>query len=327
MALGRVSDARWRGHVFGLQIDSSFPLAGCPAGKERTALPARVTLELSSEAQTRAGFDERSRVIGWRRTPAGHPEAPDVLEHPTAGWLVYNPRAGCFRVSRAGDRVLCAPADDVSWRWQRYLLGRVLPFVATLQGLEPWHASAVVLNGAGIALMAPSGVGKTTLAAALILAGARLLADDVIAVWTDGREAVMHPGPPLMSLRTWPRPLFGADELKRLGVVIGRDAGSLRLQVSRVEDPAPLKVLYVLDRTETGHTTIEPQRTPGPNRLIAGTFNFALRDRARLAKMLDAASSIARTARIVAVRIPVGADVGALASLILADASGSKPRR
>ena len=57
------------------------------------------------------------------------------------------------------------------------------------------HASAVVLDGAAVAFTAPSGTGKSTLAAHLVAAGASFLTDDVLAL--DDRNGVVeaHSGP------------------------------------------------------------------------------------------------------------------------------------
>ena len=58
--------------------------------------------------------------------------------------------------------------------WQRFLIAQVLPFAAALHGLEVLHASAVTVAGRALALLGPSGAGKTSLALALCRTGARV---------------------------------------------------------------------------------------------------------------------------------------------------------
>lgn len=74
------------------------------------------------------------------------------------------------------------------------LLGPVMAFWLELQGVLTLHASAVVLDGVGVAFLASHGSGKSSLAAALLTASrsgrasprqATLLSDDLLAVEVD----------------------------------------------------------------------------------------------------------------------------------------------
>ena len=73
----------------------------------------------------------------------------------------------------------------------------MLPFAALLQGLEVFHASAVVQGGEAIALLGPSRAGKTSLALELCARGASFLADDVLALETREDALFAHPGSPV----------------------------------------------------------------------------------------------------------------------------------
>lgn len=63
-----------------------------------------------------------------------------------------------------------------------YLWGTVYGAVAWLNGLAVLHASAVATGGKAIAFTAPSGGGKSTLAAMLALKGLPLVCDDTLAL-------------------------------------------------------------------------------------------------------------------------------------------------
>lgn len=73
------------------------------------------------------------------------------------------------------------------------LSGTMLAFVLALSGRCVLHASAVEVNGRGLAFVGHSGVGKSTLTVATCSAGARLITEDVL-VATPGDEPACLPG-------------------------------------------------------------------------------------------------------------------------------------
>jgi hypothetical protein len=137
-----------------------------------------------------------------------------------------------------------AGASEVSARLD--VLGRVLPMALHAEGLLTLHGSAVAIDGRAIACLAPKYHGKSTLAYALVSAGASLITDDALAV-DPGPPAVARPG--VHCIR-----LF-ADSAARLGVDgNGRiAAGKLNLDAlpdeRRMPAPAPLDAIYLLAPT------------------------------------------------------------------------------
>jgi len=82
------------------------------------------------------------------------------------------------------------------------LLGPAFACLLHQRGHLVLHASAVAMNGTAVAFLGESGKGKSTLAAALVSRGHRLLADDILAGSSHDRVAAVIPGVPLMKL--WP---------------------------------------------------------------------------------------------------------------------------
>ena len=80
------------------------------------------------------------------------------------------------------------------------VIGRVLSLALHQQGILTLHASAIAVGDEGMALLAPKGHGKSTLATALLGAGAKLLSDDTLPVATAGAVR-LRPGVP--QLRLW----------------------------------------------------------------------------------------------------------------------------
>lgn len=96
-----------------------------------------------------------------------------------------------------GKRIIYEAADGANEDDLRvFLLGSVIGALLQQRGLFPIHASAVEHNGAAIAFMGPSVIGKSTTAAAFLQKGYRMLTDDVCAIQlVDGKPFVV-PGYP-----------------------------------------------------------------------------------------------------------------------------------
>lgn len=133
---------------------------------------------------------------------------------------------------------------------QPFLLGSVLGGLLYQRGLVPMHGSVVRLGDRAYAFVGPSGVGKSTLAAALCRRGGRLVSDDICAVRYDRGQAFVMPGAPRQNL--WP------DSLERLGESAHET----------------FRFVPTLDKR-----TIRPRRTHDGGRLpLAGVFVLEARD-------------------------------------------------
>jgi hypothetical protein len=301
---------RWRGHVFGLALDSACALAGCSTEPAAPELP---TVRLDPADPDRVAPAPGAQPLTWHVFGAGR-RVPDVRADPRGGYTMGAPRT-LFHVSADGDTVLYATQEPEAWRWQRHLLGRVLPFAATLRGLEPVHASAVTLPAGAVLLAGEPGAGKTTLALTLALAGLGFLADDVVALSLRGGSLLAHPGPALTSLRPTSA-VFARSE--QLGLSLGvEDDGSRRVALHRVAAPQPVLALCLLERAPAAGPARIREVDPEPKRLLASSFNLALRDSARLARQLDVYAALARARRVVSVTVPVGGDPEVLAEEVL----------
>jgi hypothetical protein len=312
---------RWRSHAFGLALDGSFALAGCPESAAPDGFPL-VKIELGDRRSLQRLLPPASNPIAWRHDAAGR-WTPDVIGHHTAGYLLDEKGVGVFHISRTGKHVRCALARGPAWRWQRFLFGRVLPFASTLRGLEPWHASAVAFPGSAgaVALVGDSHSGKSTLAAQLLLDGADFIADDVLALDVRDGGVTAHPGPGLISLRRSTVERLGPAELRRLGGRVGADTESVRLSVARHERSLPLAAVYLLEPAPADASPrLTPLAAPDPRLLLGGTFNLATQDPARLLRHLEVCATIARSVRVVRVRVPRGADHRAIAEQLQGDA-------
>lgn len=113
---------------------------------------------------------------------------------------------------RAGCEVLVQPAGDPAAPEVRtFLFGTVFGLLVHQRGLLPLHASCVRIGDVAVAFAGPSGVGKSTLAAAFLQRGYDILADDVTVV------DVGRPGGPVV-LPAFPRLKLWQDAMTAFGI-------------------------------------------------------------------------------------------------------------
>jgi hypothetical protein len=305
-----------RATVFGLDVWGVEPLS-LLAGA--AAAPTGRRLELSSRRGVgRAPAERDGFELLWEQLEPDGTVNMRVEAHPDAGYLLWGPRYGSHFLSADGGRVSCVADGAREQDWQRMLIAQVLPFAAVLNGLEVFHASAVVLDGQAVAFAGPSRAGKTSLALALCRLGAGFLADDVLALERDGAGLVGHPGSALAGVAR-----EEARRLASLGEVLGANARELLVRTPTVATPAPLAALFFLERCTDGpdEPRFEPLTDAGM--LLSATFNFLLAAPERLQGLLDVC---ARAARVRVERAIVGptVDASALSAVIARRLRGSR---
>jgi len=158
--------------------------------------------------------------------------------------LVYG--SDIFLIAPDARSVLCAVEHPDDPGWRRQLLDTVLFSVSFANGFELLHASAVEVDDGIAAFVAPSGGGKSSLAAELCRRGHPIVCDDVLAIGRSGAELVGHPGPAVMSV-----PSSGVGAAGLAASVIARFESEDELWVVLEDATArsgPLRAVYVLDR-------------------------------------------------------------------------------
>lgn len=84
--------------------------------------------------------------------------------------------------------------------FKTYMLGHLLSFVLLGMGIETIHAAGIVMDGHAIGLLGDSARGKSTLSAAFLGAGKRLLSDDFLVVRPERGSYLGYPGIPRIKL-------------------------------------------------------------------------------------------------------------------------------
>jgi hypothetical protein len=315
---------RYATRAFGLEIDGGFEAPGLPpAIGPAVGAPVRMELAGADEIDGAWPRDGIRRVLAERfdGDPAEGPPTRTIDVHPEVGYRLYARGFGVARISADGARVDCAPpATMVDWSWQRFLVGRVLPWASVLRGYEAFHASAVVLDGRAVAFTGPTGWGKTSLALRLAATGAEFVSDDVLAVERTRDGPVVHPGANLAAVRPAERAAIPEMTWSRLGTVLGHSEKTY-LTLPIIPGPIALGALCLLGSGDG--PLVAPIPRPDPRALLASAFVLGIQSPARLLNQLDVCAQIANQVPVYRLRLAPGTDAGRLAEAVAAQLSAA----
>src|SRR5687767_757566 len=171
-------------------------------------------------------------------------------------------------------------------------------FVLLLRGLVCLHASAIVVDGAAIALVGPAGAGKSTTAAAFSARGFSVLAEDVVTLDDRGDRFLVRPAYPC--IRLWPASaasLYGSrSALPPLTPNWDKCYLDLTQQSGQFEStPRPLAAIYLLAARNSDPEApfVEPlYQAEGLIELIANTYGTKLLDKHMRARQFDLLSRV-----------------------------------
>jgi hypothetical protein len=199
-------------------------------------------------------------LVGERRVG---PERYRLWQYRAGLRLEYS-HAGSFDVPRHGNSITWYHRDDVLPELVRSIaLGSALALRLECKGFLCIHGSAVSLGNKAVAFVGPKHFGKSTLAAALTAAGARLIGDDLLVV-SPGPPALLRPG--VASVRLWadmaatlPLSSVSASTLPGVKTTL---TGFLEGAVAR--DVTALETVYVLHPEPNGDDARAVWRTRLP---------------------------------------------------------------
>jgi hypothetical protein len=110
---------------------------------------------------------------------------------------------GVLAIRSGTEIAIDPPGSEMDSRLLRYfVLGTALRALLHQRGFLVLHASVVELAGSGVAFIGTNGAGKSTIAAAFLASGQRVLSDDIAAIDIAASAAVVYPSVP--QLKLWP---------------------------------------------------------------------------------------------------------------------------
>jgi hypothetical protein len=221
--------------VFGGRLDSSLAFPELASSAREAATWQLDVLDSPAPSLDRAEELGEDQVYGDVRVRCYRTDD---------GFSLVFDDTGRFDVSRDGQSIRWfRPADANEEAARADVLGRVLALSLHARGTLSLHASAVSVAARGIAFIAPKNHGKSTLTAALVRAGGRLVSDDVVPIRLDGAPYLL---PGVHHLRLWDDAAMAAlrapsrEDVSRKRLI--NDFGQ-----GMIEDaPVPLASAYVL---------------------------------------------------------------------------------
>jgi len=238
-----------------------------------------------------------------------------LVTFPDRSFYIRWPELFEFLVSPDGRRITYNPLPQASLvAFETYLLGQVLSYALLKLGYEVLHATTVIVDGEALAFLGQSGYGKSSLAAAFLQAGFKILSDDLLVLRETPEGFLIPPGLPRIKLfpeiaeRFLPFPINGAamNPLTEKSVIPVPKMHSWRA-------PALLRALYKLPYPS-------PRRSPSKVRiwglpektvfreLLASAFNSRMVETARLRRQFETTARLLTTAPVRRISYPRGLD-------------------
>ena len=289
---GCLAPPRYRYSVYGVRVTSDFPFE-FPADAEANAPSAPLAHVEFVEGGDRdfQPFDPPPESDGARFICQPLDGGPTYLRWPH--WYE-------FSVAASGSRVACRPLNGCDRTvLQNFLFGQVLAVALVHQGLEPLHASVVRLDDAAIGFLGDCTFGKSTLLAAFLQAGHRVLTDDLLILDRRDGGAVALPGSGRIKLLPDSAGEFLNDARDGTPLNPLTTKCSFRVDATRRQPSGlPLQQLFVLpdpdERDRITSIEIRPaSRAEMVRELLKNTFTGGILSRERLVRQFDHAVQVA----------------------------------
>lgn len=175
--------------------------------------------------------------------------------------IIRFPGLADFEIEATGRAAVCRPCPGLTEATRQHLfLNQVWPLMLSRRGVPAFHGSAVAAGPGALAFLGAAGRGKSTLAAALAVAGATHLSDDALVVERRGAGFVLFPSAP--SIRLWSdsrEALFAGDVAAAPAVSYTSKSRILEAPgVAHATEPLPLARAFFLGDDRAAEVAVEP---------------------------------------------------------------------
>lgn len=238
-------------------------------------------------------------------------------------FLVRFPGLADFEISASASNVVCWPSPDATESTIEHLyINQVVPLSLSQQGMLVLHGSSVEVNGVAVAFVGKSGMGKSTLAAKLSMAGMPFLTDDGLAVELTKCAVRVLPGHD--SVRMW------ADTEREIMLSVGTKAPPVQFttksrfladaRLAYRAEPCNLVDVYFLENSGTETVRISPMRDAAAvMALVNHSFILDTQSQTGLARHLEQLADLVGRVRMSSLDYPRDFDKLSLIGREIAD--------
>jgi hypothetical protein len=276
--------------LYGEDVSSSQPLFR----QIKTDVPVRQRVSLTI---TRTESVSKNRLAFFHRIRDEDGRLVSSFARGTGCLVVRFHRKADFLISLDGSRVQVrvmgeATEDEV----QALLLTNVIPLALNQAGHEIIHACAVEISGKAVAFVGQQGFGKSTLSAALVKRGYKLLTDDALRISTGDSIVRAYPSFPEIRLEKKNLLRFTTkDQAARFQAALFEKK---RMPVKNfVAQALPLGAVYLINtQKKTEVVRVTPAGPAEAFRgLLENSFRLDLFNPLRMHREMDTLSKIAQT--------------------------------
>lgn len=321
----------YRYRAFGLVLAAERPIAGLQAALESASVDVVVHFgrrppDTSSDLDAAEPF--------FRSGASGGTLKPFVsvwrIEGTADLRLLMGDGAEFFIRSHGTEVWVSAPQirDEVV---DEHLVGPVFASILRVRGIVCLHASAVAVDGNGVAFVGGEGAGKSTLAVLLAMRGHCVITDDLAAIVDSGTSLLIQPGAGYLRARPGVVESVAADrselEPRQNGLYLDLPLGSGRYGLAAA--PTRLEAVYCLEWSDRATVVARIEEISASDALVsllANTWASRLLNSTERAAELDVLSRLVD--RTVVRRLILGAsvDTAALIRSVEADVVvGARP--
>jgi hypothetical protein len=228
--------------AYGLLLRSSFQLLGMVPTHGEGLPPLALELVAPSELATTWSGPDGAPI--WRGRLGDGSDL--TIDRGVAGDLLFtNGDRAWYRLDPSERSLACMPRYS-GLDWQRTLLTKILSSISVMRGYEALHASAIGSPRGAVAVAAPTGMGKTTLALELMRRGWPMLTDDVVALAATSQGVLAYPGTPHMNVAMSPSDGPFAEEIGPTLAVLAGERWVTAREVAH--EACPVRAICLLER-------------------------------------------------------------------------------